>query len=76
MAPSQLRNAERTEALGIGRALPQAEMSAETMRAAARDLLTDGRYREAAATARLTLDHLPGIDSTAELIEALAPGGS
>src|SRR5205807_8363519 len=62
-APSQLRNAERTEALGLGLAVPQAGMTAATLRAAARALLADHRYTGAAAATRAALDRLPDVDS-------------
>ena len=71
-APSQIRNADRTEALGLGRAIPPDRRSAATLRDAARDLLTDERYRDATTSARKALDHLPSIDATVDLIEALA----
>lgn len=70
-APSQLRNAERTEALGLGRAVPRAGMTAATLRAAARDLLADHRYREAAAATRAALDRLPDVESAVDLLESL-----
>jgi len=71
-APSQLRNAERTEALGLGLAVPQAGMTAATLRAAAQDLLADHRYKEAAAATRAALDRLPDVESAVDLLESLA----
>ena len=72
-APSQVRNAARTEALGLGRTIPSDRLSAATLRDAARELLTDQRYRHAATSARKELDQLPDVDTTVDLLEAL-PG--
>jgi UDP:flavonoid glycosyltransferase YjiC (YdhE family) len=70
-APSQVRNAQRTEALGLGRAMAHDQMTAATLRDAARELLTDQSYKDAAASACKALDDLPGVDTAVDLIEAL-----
>ena len=72
-AESQLRNAERTEALGVGTAVSRGTASPETLRAAAQQLLTDPSYCSAAAAARDTIDALPTVDSAVGLLERLAP---
>ena len=71
VAPSQRRNAERTEAIGLGRAIFRDQASVAAVRGAARELLADERYKQAATAARKELDGLPGVDTTIDLIEAL-----
>jgi UDP:flavonoid glycosyltransferase YjiC (YdhE family) len=52
--------------------VPQAGMTAATLRAAAQDLLADHRYRQAAAAIGGALDRLPDVGSAVDLLESLA----
>lgn len=69
-APSQQRNAMRTEAIGLGLSVPLGA-DAGRVRAAAERLLGDPSYRAAGATARSGLERLPSVDDGVRLVERL-----
>ena len=69
-APSQQRNAMRTEAIGLGASVPQ-DADTDRVRATARLLLTDPSYRAAGTAARSSLDRLPAVEEGVRLIERL-----
>lgn len=70
LAPSQQRNAMRTEAIGLGSSVPL-DAGADQVRAAARRLLSDPSYRTAAGAARSGLARLPSVDEGVRLLERL-----
>lgn len=72
-APSQQRNASRTQQLGFGLCVDQDEPATQLQEAAQR-LLTDGAYRTAAATAAASLDRLPSPQDCVTLLEDAAAG--
>lgn len=71
LAPSQQRNAARTEALGLGRMVP-VDATVARLREAAREVLHDGAYRETCGAARATLEQLPSVDDALGLVERRA----
>ncbi len=70
-APSQQRNAMRTEAIGLGLFVPQ-DADTGRVRAAAQRLLSDPSYR--AAAARSGLERMPSVEEGVRLIERLGGG--
>ena len=72
-APSQQRNAMRTEEIGLGLCVPL-DAGADRVWAAAQRLLTDPSYRAAGADARSRLDRMPSVDECVGLIEQLGGG--
>lgn len=73
-APSQQRNAMRTEAIGVGLCVPR-EAATGRVQAAAQRLLDDPAYRAASTAARSELEGLPSVDEAVGLIERLGAGG-
>ena len=69
-APSQQRDAMRTEAIGLGLFVPQ-DAGTGRVRAAGRRLLSDPSYRAAGAAARSGVERLPSLDDGARFIERL-----
>lgn len=74
LAPSQQRNAARTEEAGLGLNVPQ-DAATATIRAAAERLLTDPSYRASTAAARAGLERLPSVEESLRLLERLAGVG-
>jgi UDP:flavonoid glycosyltransferase YjiC (YdhE family) len=72
-APSQQRNAMRTEAIGLGLFVPQ-DADPGRVRAAAQRLLSDPSYRAAGAAARSGLERMPSVEEGVRLIERLGGG--
>lgn len=72
-APSQQRNAMRTEASGLGLCVPQ-DADTDRVRAAARRLLGEPSYRAAGAAARSGLERRMSVEEGVRLIEELAGG--
>lgn len=72
-APSQQRNAQRTEEIGLGLLVPQ-DADTGRVRAAARRLLDDPSYRAAGAAARSHLERLPSLEDGLHLVERLGGG--
>lgn len=70
-APSQHRNAMRTEEIGLGLFVPQ-DADTGRVRAAAQRLLSEPSYRVAGDAARSGLERLPSIEESVRLIEQLA----
>lgn len=68
VAPSQQRNAARTEALGLGR-VTSPDGPLDAARKAARDLLADPAYRHACRTAQGSLEQLPSVEAALALVE-------
>lgn len=66
-APSQQRNAARTEAIGLGR-IASADDPAGGARDTARELLYDPAYRDACHAAQASLKQLPSVDDALELV--------
>ena len=65
-------SAERCAALGVGRALPPADRTAEALRDAIRAVLTDGRYRASAEEVGAEMRALPGAEHLVGLLTGLA----
>jgi len=72
-APSQQRNAVRTEAIGLGLFVPQ-DADTGRVQAAAQRLLRDPSYRAAGAAARSGLKRMPSVEEGVRLIEGQARG--
>jgi UDP:flavonoid glycosyltransferase YjiC (YdhE family) len=72
-APSQQRNAMRTEVIGLGLFVPQ-DADPGRVRAAAQRLLSDPSYRAAGAAARSGLERMPSVEEGVRLIERLGGG--
>jgi len=72
-APSQQRNAMRTEATGLGLSVPQ-DADTGRIRVAAQRLLSDPSYRAAGAAARSGLKRMPSLEDGVRLIERLGGG--
>ena len=72
-APSQQRNAMRTEAIGVGLLVSQ-DADAVQVRAAAQRLLDDPSYQTAGAAVRAGLEGLPSVEEGVRLIERLGGG--
>lgn len=70
-APSQQRNAKRTEEIGLGLVVAQ-DADTGRVRAAAQKLLSDPSYRAAGDAARSGLERLPSIEESVRPIEQLA----
>lgn len=70
-APSQQRNAARTEALGLGRVASPADPG-DGARQAAQELLTDPAYRDACRSAQASLEQLPSVEEALGLVERCA----
>lgn len=69
-APSQQRNAMRTEAIGLGLFVPQ-DADTDRVRAVGQRLLSDPSYRAAGAAARSGLERMPPLEDGVRLIERL-----
>lgn len=67
VAPSQQRNAARTEAIGIG-LRASLDGTADGVRDAARRLLADPAHRAACSVAQASLEQLPSVDDALELV--------
>jgi UDP:flavonoid glycosyltransferase YjiC (YdhE family) len=65
----QFHHARRVEQLGVGRTLDPGERSPEEIRAVASELLTDPRYRFAAAEVVAATALLPGVEDAAIHLE-------
>lgn len=76
IAADQPENAERCTALGVARVLPAVELSAESARLAALDVLAQPKYRPAATDMRDEINALPGPDFAVTLLEELVAGGA
>jgi MGT family glycosyltransferase len=74
LAADQPENAARCAALGVGRVVPPAEVSAESVRAAVRAVLADPAYRRSAARLEDEIGALPGLETAVALLEDLAAG--
>lgn len=68
LAPSQQRNAARTEAIGLGR-IASWDGPADDARRAAQELLVDPAYRDACRAAQASLEQLPSVVDALELVE-------
>jgi MGT family glycosyltransferase len=64
-------SAERCAALGVARTVDPASRTADTIRDAARGVLTDPSYRDRARNFQAEMAALPGPDHVVELLEAL-----
>jgi UDP:flavonoid glycosyltransferase YjiC (YdhE family) len=73
-APSQQRNAARTQQLGVGLCITQGTPATQ-LREAAHRLLTDDASRAAAAAASRSLDRLPSVEDCVDLLEDVAGPG-
>ena len=73
-APSQQRNAARTEAIGLGR-MASWDGPAGSAREAARELLVDPGCRDACRAARASLEQLPSVDEALELVVERSASG-
>ena len=65
----QFHHARRVEQLGVGRTRDPGERSPEEIRAVASELLTDPRYRFAAAEVVAATALLPGVEDAAIHLE-------
>lgn len=74
MGADQPYNAARCEALGVARPLDVVTATPEDVRTAVAEVLSDPRYRIAAAAMRVEFAALPGPEHAVALIEQLAPG--
>lgn len=72
IAADQPENARRCVALGVGRSIAPDERTPETIRAATRAVLRDGRYRRNAAQLRAEYQALPDLDQAVRLLERLS----
>lgn len=72
-APSQQRNAMRTEAIGLGLFVAQ-DTDTGRVRAAVERLVSDPSYRVAGAAARSGLERMPSLEEGLRLIEGLSGG--
>jgi len=72
-APSQQRNATRTEAIGLGLAVSQ-DAGTDPVRAAAQRLLRDRSFTQAGAVALSRLDAMASLEESVLLLEELAAG--
>jgi MGT family glycosyltransferase len=73
-APDNVMNATRLEELGAGIAVHEGARSVGAVAAAARTVLSDDRYRHAAAGLAAEIAALPGPQRTAEIVRGLAVG--
>lgn len=64
-------NAQRCAEIGVGQALPAADLSPERVRQALRALLAEPRYRAQAARLRDEIAGLPGVAEAVPLLEQL-----
>ena len=71
VAPSQQRNALRTQEIGLGRVV-QLDADVEEVRSVAQELLANPSYGAACIEARAELEKLPSVEETLRLVEALA----
>jgi UDP:flavonoid glycosyltransferase YjiC (YdhE family) len=69
-------NAQRCAALGIGRVLGPDDRRPAAIRDAARTVLADSSYREAASQLQHEMRALPGRDHLVSLVESLARNGA
>ena len=69
-APSQQRNAMRTEAIGLGLCVPL-DAGPGRVRASVQHILTDPSFRAAGADARSSLERLPSVEESVRLVEQL-----
>ncbi|GAB3824840.1 glycosyltransferase [Kribbella italica] len=67
----QPRNADRCEALGVGRVLDPLTVSSDEVGAAVEDVLTTAAYRVAARRLQEEAEALPGAGAAAEVLETL-----
>jgi UDP:flavonoid glycosyltransferase YjiC (YdhE family) len=74
LAADQPDNARRCVALGVARSVNLPDRTPVAIRSATRDVLTDPRYREAAARMRLEIQAMPGPEAAVGLLERLAAG--
>jgi UDP:flavonoid glycosyltransferase YjiC (YdhE family) len=72
MGADQMHNADRVQALGVGRALHPVTTSPAEIRDTVAALLTDHRARSAAVRMQREITSLPGPDSALTLLEAVA----
>lgn len=70
LAPSQQRNAMRTETIGLGLCVPR-DADTSRVRAAAQRLLVDPAFRAAAESARSDLERMPSLENGVRIIERL-----
>ena len=68
----QFLNAEIVVETGVGLRLMPDEVSAGAVRDALRELVDDGRYRDAAAVASDAIDAMPSPDAVVPILEGLA----
>jgi UDP:flavonoid glycosyltransferase YjiC (YdhE family) len=72
MGADQPLNADRCEALGLGRVLDPVTATADDVRVAVADVLAEPRYRRVAQGMRAEVAAMPGVEHTVELLEQLA----
>jgi MGT family glycosyltransferase len=72
MGADQMHNADRVQALGLGRALHPVTTTAAEIRDTAAALLTDDRAQSAAQRMQREVSALPGLDSALTLLETTA----
>ncbi|MDP9369960.1 MAG: glycosyltransferase [Chloroflexota bacterium] len=72
IAADQPENARRCADLGLGRVVEPGERTPDVIRAAAREVLGNPRYRQNAAALRAEMESLPGPERAVELLEGLA----
>ncbi|MFI9816108.1 glycosyltransferase [Saccharothrix variisporea] len=71
MGADQPMNADRCEALGVGRTLDPVTVTPAEVRATVSEVLADPGYRRSAERLRAEMAALPGPDHAADLLEAL-----
>jgi UDP:flavonoid glycosyltransferase YjiC (YdhE family) len=72
MGADQMHNADRVQALGVGRALHPVTTTPAEIRDTVAALLTDERAQSAAQRIQREISALPGLDSALTLLEAHA----